>query len=123
MPVSSMTGQDAEKLVVDFLQKNSFCIIECNYRIARGEIDIIAQDGPTLVFTEVKYLKNVRSYYPEEQVHYVKQKKIIRTAHSYLQKTGFSGPCRFDVISVSPNEGAKGEYHFHHIKNAFTDCD
>lgn len=68
------------------MQKNGYRILEKNFRDRRGEIDLIAKDGRTLVFVEVKYRKNARNGYPEEAVDTRKQKKIRETAAYYVYK-------------------------------------
>lgn len=83
-------------------------------RDRRGEIDLIAKDGRTLVFVEVKYRKNVRNGYPEEAVDTRKQKKIRETAAYYVYKNRIPEytPMRFDVVAVLDGE-------FKLIKDAF----
>ena len=61
-------GSRYEEETAAFLQKNGYRILEKNFRDRRGEIDLIAKDGRTLVFVEVKYRKNARNGYPEEAV-------------------------------------------------------
>ena len=88
-------GSRYEEETAAFLQKNGYRILEKNFRDRRGEIDLIAKDGRTLVFVEVKYRKNARNGYPEEAVDTRKQKKIRETAAYYVYKTGFRNipPC------------------------------
>lgn len=78
----------------------SFSIVERNYRIRNGEIDLIAVDGKTLVFVEVKSLKYATPYHPEEQVTPAKRRKLIATAREYLSRTSGTADCRFDVIAI-----------------------
>ena len=77
-----------------------------NYRCHTGEIDLIAKDGETLVFVEVKYRRGNRAGRPEEAVDFRKQKKISQTAAWYLKEKGLSldTPCRFDVVAITPEE-------------------
>lgn len=79
-----------------------------------GEIDIIAKDGDTHVFVEVKYRKAAGFGMPEEAVSRIKREKIYKTAMYYIYKhhKGNDVLCRFDVIAV---EGDK----IRHYKNAF----
>ncbi|MCD7825747.1 MAG: YraN family protein, partial [Clostridiaceae bacterium] len=75
--------------------------------------DIVAQDGESLVFVEVKYRKNGGMGDVLETVTPAKQRRIIRTARQYLYKNRLVDiPCRFDVIGFS------GEA-LHYIENAF----
>ncbi len=92
-------------------------IVERNYRTPVGEIDIIARDGRTLVFVEVKTRSSRLFGAPQEAVGPAKQRQILRSAQWYLsscKKTDF--PVRFDVIAVIQ----KGEVpEIEHICDAF----
>ncbi|MCR4324789.1 MAG: YraN family protein [Candidatus Curtissbacteria bacterium] len=63
-------GKIGEDAAVKFLQKNGYKIIEHNFRIRGGEIDIIAKDGKTLVYVEVKTRSTSAFGLPEEAVGY-----------------------------------------------------
>ena len=107
-------GNDAERRAEEFLKKQNIKILEKNFTLRSGEIDIIALDKQSLVFVEVRYRKNNLFGDPAETVNWKKQKKIINTANIYLQmKPDFSQySCRFDVISI---QGTKINW----IQNAF----
>ena len=88
-------------------------ILEMNYRRPTGEIDIIAKQGRTLLFVEVKRRSSLRFGRPSEAVNRQKQAHILRTAQLYLQEKGLEDtPVRFDIIEVLPDE-------IRHIENAF----
>ena len=107
------TGRQYEETAVRYLEEQHYQILERNYQIRTGEIDIIAKDGAYLVFAEVKFRQNERMGDPLEAVDIRKQKKICQTAKYYLyQKKLQDLPCRFDVIAIT---GAK----VCHIKDAF----
>ena len=107
------TGTQYEERAAEYLIAQNYQILERNYRIQSGEIDIIARDGTVLVFIEVKYRKNDESGNPLEAVDIRKQKKIINVARYYLyQKKYGDVPCRFDVIGICGS-------HIEHIKDAF----
>jgi putative endonuclease len=76
-------------------------VIDRNWRVPRGEVDIIALDGDTLVLCEVKTRTTVGHGTPEEAVSPTKQKRIVRLAEAYLAHAGI-GECavRFDVVSI-----------------------
>lgn len=96
------TGAAYEKQAARFLIGQGYQILERNYRCHQGEIDLIAMDGKTLVFVEVKYRKSEKKGHPLEAVNYYKQQKIIRTAmyYCYKQKVFDTQACRFDVVSI-----------------------
>lgn len=111
------TGKRGEDCAVRFLKKEGYRIIERNYRCVFGEIDIIAFDGETISFVEVKSRTSNRFGNPEEAVVTRKQEKISRIALHYLEKKNFDEKtARFDVVAI--NFSSKGE-SVKLIKDAF----
>ncbi len=100
-----------------FLAENGYVIMERNYRTRFGEIDIIAKDGITLVFVEVKARRSERKGIAACAVTKNKQRKIIITALFYLKANSLYGcKSRFDVVAI---DGAGKFMKFRLIKNAF----
>ncbi len=99
-PATDPLGERGENLAAKYLRNQGYKILERNFRTPIGEIDIIARDGKTLVFVEVKS----RVYddpTPEEQVNNAKQHQITKAAHMYLKRFGIpQPPARFDVVAV-----------------------
>jgi putative endonuclease len=94
-------GKENEEKAVDFLKKQGYKILEVNYTCKIGEIDIIALDGDTTVFIEVKYRKSDKMGMPYEAVNYHKQVKISKVAYVYASKMDlFEKPLRFDVVEI-----------------------
>ena len=95
-------GAYYENLVAEYLKTLGYEILEKNYRCRIGEIDLIAKEGETLVFVEVKYRRNDKMGDPKEAVNRKKQKKISMTASYYLMREcgRMDIPCRFDVAAV-----------------------
>ena len=101
----------------DYLRAKGYAILEENYAGKIGEIDIIAREGETIVFVEVKARENTDFGYPSEAVTPQKVRKICRTAEQYLVQHRLLGKdVRFDVVSV-----LRGEIE--HIESAFTLAD
>ncbi|RGZ01511.1 YraN family protein [Clostridium sp. AM58-1XD] len=94
------TGSEKEALAASYLEKQGCRILERNYRNHCGEIDLIAKDGDTLVFVEVKYRRTIKNGWPEEAVDLKKQKRIRTAACLYLAGKSMDIPCRFDVVSI-----------------------
>jgi putative endonuclease len=110
-------GRRGEDLAAEYLAGKGIHVIERNFRIRGGEIDIIARDGATLVFIEVKTSRSSSFGEPETWVDSRKQKQIGKVAVAYMQKMEIEDiDCRFDVIAVS---FADGKPKIHHIANAF----
>ena len=111
-------GQIGEKTAVAFLERHGFHVLQRNFRNKLGEIDIVAKDGDTICFIEVKTRKTDAFGSPLESVTTAKQRKIIHVALSYLKVQGRDETnVRFDVVSVilGDEEGPQVEI----IKNAF----
>lgn len=75
-------------------------IVERNYHCRYGEIDIIAREGNTLVFVEVRSRRSSQFMSPGESVDERKQGKLVLTAQHYLASNGLDVFCRFDVSEV-----------------------
>lgn len=111
-------GRRAEIKAAGELGKRGYRIIDSNYRCKLGEIDLIAMDGDTMVFVEVRSRTTTYFGPPSETVNFIKQQKIIRSARVYLmQKNKHDIPCRFDVVEVVFNDK---DVQIEVIKNAFS---
>ncbi len=111
-------GQIGEDLAVKVLTNKGYEIVERNYRYGHGEIDIVARDGNTLVFVEVKTRNNLEFGEPEYAVTKKKQKQIKKIAELYLYDKGIDeADCRIDVIAILLEKGKDPQIN--HIENAF----
>jgi putative endonuclease len=111
-------GERGERTAASFLRRKGMRIIVRNYRGPGGEIDLIARDGETLVFVEVKTRK---AGTPAEAVDLEKQGRITRTALHFLKKHGLLNPgvpSRFDVVAIVWPDGARRPA-VEHFPNAF----
>lgn len=113
-------GKFGEDEAVKYLKKHRYVILERNYNIRGGEIDIIAKKGGYVIFVEVKTRSNNDFGGGLYAVTYQKQKSIIKTAQNYILKLG-DVPLRFDVISITGKiiNGKFAVSEIEHIKNAF----
>ncbi len=115
-------GNFIESQAVAYLLREGYEVVARNYAYHGGELDIVARDGATLVFVEVKSVWNNQEGNPAARVNSLKQKKIWQTACHFLatQKAiapkGFDEPCRFDVLST---RAYQQPLQFAHYKNAF----
>lgn len=111
-------GRRGERIAAEFLRRQGYAILAQNYRKRCGEVDIVARDGDTLVFVEVKTRSSTIFGKGYEAVDYRKQRKLTRIAEEYLVRHDLcTSPARFDVISVHLASG--GDSTVHHIPNAF----
>ena len=112
LPDSNL-GAAAEQRAVDWLIAQGVHVVARNYRSRFGEIDVVAQDGPTLAFIEVRSRSRRDFGGALASVTPAKQKKLIATAGLYLASLRRPPPCRFDVIAFD-QQGAPTW-----LKNAF----
>ncbi len=112
-------GAHGEQHVIDLLKEQGCTIQAHNYRTFGGEIDIIAQQGNTLIFMEVK-TRHAPLFDLTALISYTKQKKIITTAKFYCSQYHIVNmTCRFDVALVLHK--ANNEFQITIIENAFTE--
>jgi putative endonuclease len=94
-------GRIGEELAVAELERRGYASLARRYRTARGEIDIIAEEGDTLVFVEVKARATAEFGTAAEAVTRRKQLRLAAMAVDYLARSsGFGRRCRFDVVAI-----------------------
>ncbi len=107
-------GEDA---AVAWLTTQGFVTVERNVTNHCGEIDLVARDGETLVFVEIK-ARATDAYGPAiAAVPRSKQRRLARTAALYLAIHRWEGPCRFDVLGL--DAAPTGGWTYTLIRNAF----
>ncbi len=99
-------GRITEDRAATFLQEQGYGLIAQNVSCRIGEIDIVATEGDTLVFAEVKYRRTDAYGLPEQAVGIKKQVTIRRCAQWYMQRNRIPEdvPVRFDVIAMDEHE-------------------
>lgn len=99
-------GAAAESLALQYLKNQGLTLVEKNFSLKQGEIDLIMMDSGTLVFVEVRFRRNSKYGTPAETVNTSKQKKLLLAASIYLQQKGLTDryPCRFDVVAITQTE-------------------
>ena len=113
-------GCIGENLARAYLLKKGYRILEQNYKVFFGEIDIIAEKNNCICFVEVKSRKSDKYGSPEEAITYHKQKKIIKVAQLYIKKKRIEDKYfRFDVITLIFDKHSLKD--FKHIVNAFSE--
>lgn len=112
-----LIGNKAENQASEYLQKEGLILIEENFSIPAGEIDLIMKDpddSELLIFIEVRYRKNSTFGGAAASVTVKKQQRIIKAALTYHQKHAPQSSLRFDVVAI---EGDNMEINW--IKSAF----
>ena len=121
MPNRKEKGRLGEDLAADFLRQRGFQIVARNFHCPLGEIDLIARDGRTLVFVEVKSRFATGYGAPEELVSRAKQRRLTRLARWYLKQERLEHqPARFDVVAIRWHDAGP---EIKWIANAFEACD
>jgi putative endonuclease len=110
-------GRDGEKRAAEALEQKGMRIIATNFRSPKGEVDIIAQDGETIVFVEVKAWSTYGIGDLQYGINEKKQRRIIETAKYFLavNRKYNEMTIRFDVVFVSP-------LAIQHLASAFMEC-
>lgn len=110
-------GQKGEDLAFAFLKRNGYKILEKNFKSPLGEIDIIAREGRTIVFVEVKARSSLEFGSAKGAVDWKKQRKLSLLALDYLKKKALlDQAARFDVVAI---EWDRGTERIELVRNAF----
>jgi len=108
-------GVRAEELCAELLRKAGLRVLARNWRCRHGEIDLVAEEGATLVFAEVRYRSSQGFGGAAESVTAAKQARLVAAARLYLMRCP-DADCRFDVLLLDSLEAGRIEW----IRNAFT---
>lgn len=112
-------GDLGENLAAKFLEKRGMSILKTNLRGKAGEIDLVAMDGETVVFVEVKTVERPVLVAPEEQLTKAKMKHLARTAAAFMKNMDLRDAfCRMDFLGITVG-GGEGP-NFNHVENAFS---
>lgn len=114
MQVKKQTGDAAEALAAVFLTRQGLRVLERNWRVRGGEIDLICDDHGCLVFVEVRLRANSHFGGAGASITTAKQRRIVLAARHYLVGRR-EQPCRFDAVLLEGLSEARLEW----IRNAF----
>ena len=112
-------GARGEREAARFLRRLGYKIVARSQRSRLGEIDLVAVDGRTVVFVEVKTRRSHDAGHPTEAIDADKQRRLTRAALAYLKRHGLlECSARFDVVAITwPDAGGKPTVE--HLLNAF----
>ena len=110
----TLRGRQAENFAALFLQQQGLKLVARNYRCRFGEIDLIARDGKTLVFVEVRMRASDQFGGAAASITAGKRRKLLRTARHYLAGAAHTPACRFDALLVNGTDNS-----VEWLKNAF----
>lgn len=98
---TKILGDFGETATENYLRQQGWHILARQVRYAGAELDIVAKDGDTVVFVEVKTRRNLGHGLPSQAVNFRKQRQIAKAAQIFLDRHNlWDKPCRFDVAEV-----------------------
>ncbi|MBK8850148.1 MAG: YraN family protein [Saprospiraceae bacterium] len=114
-PSTRQKGDRGEAIALEYLISSGYTILETNWSAHKAEIDIIAKEGDTLIFIEVKTRTSPTA--PERAVTLRKQQLIASAASQYQELIDHNWAIRFDIITV--NYYSPQNFNLEHFKDAF----
>ncbi len=108
-------GAAAEQLAADYLQSRGLRLVERNFRVRGGEIDLVCRDGTTTVFVEVRLRSRSDFGGAAASITATKQTRLVLAARHWLQRNGET-PCRFDCVLLDGLEPKNIEW----MRDAFS---
>lgn len=112
-------GQQGEAAAARYLKRRGYKIAARSDRSKLGELDLVAVDGRTVVFVEVKTRRSQEDGHPVEAVTPAKQRRLTRLAVTFLKRHGLlESPARFDVVAVTWPQSRRRPT-IEHFPNAF----
>ncbi len=100
VPTTKELGDIGEEHAALYLAQAGCVILERNYRFRKLEVDIIVEDGKTLVFVEVKLRGPEHLVPPKEAINGSKQRKIFEAAEAFVEERKDDRNIRFDIVEV-----------------------
>ncbi len=114
-------GKWGEERAAAYLMMKGYRVLERNYRVPQGEIDLIASKNGAVVFVEVKARKGISQGTPLEAVSPQKVVRLSAAAAVYLSRQPEAPKgCRFDVVTLGPDKNWMGLAKIRHVENAFS---
>jgi putative endonuclease len=112
-------GERGEEVAVRFLKRHGYRILGRRVDTRHGEIDIVAVDGRTIVFVEVKTRQSTDAGHPTDAIGDHKQERLSRAALAYLKAQGLlKYAARFDVVAITWHKDARQPL-IEHYQDAF----
>ena len=109
-PARAIAGEKAEALAADFLEARGVTILERNFRRRCGELDLVARDGDTLVFVEVRLRTRSDFGGAAASITARKRARMAAAAGLYLARLRSTPPCRFDAVLLDAVDAARIEW-------------
>ncbi|WP_214227019.1 YraN family protein [Pedobacter sp. B4-66] len=110
-------GKRGEDIAREYLENLGYQILKMNWRHGRAEVDVIANQGGTIIFVEVKTRSSTDYGEPEDFVNIKKERQLEYASSAYIEMNNHEGEIRFDVIAIVFEN--KHLYKINHIEDAF----
>jgi putative endonuclease len=118
-PSRDTLGRRGEDEAAKYLRSIGYRIVATRERVLRGDIDLVALDGRTVVFVEVRSRSSTAHGHPAETIGYHKQRRVAQLATAYIRRHRLEDcSVRIDVVTVT-FDGPDGQPQVEHFQNAF----
>ena len=118
-PSRDTLGKQGEAEAARYLRGIGYRIVATRERILRGDIDLVALDGRTVVFVEVRSRSSTAHGHPAETIGHHKQRRVAQLATAYIRRHRLEDcSVRIDVVTVT-FDGPEGPAQVEHFQNAF----
>ncbi len=97
-------GRQWEQAALAYLQRHGLVLVEANFQCKGGEIDLVMQDGATLVFVEVRQRAGTAQGGAAASITPAKIRRMVRAAQLYLMGLPVEPACRFDVVAIDAGQ-------------------
>lgn len=112
-------GAWGERIAAEYLERRGWSVLARNYRLSRKEIDLIARQGCTIAFIEVKTRSDERFAHPLESLGIIQRRRIAEVAAAWVSEHGSEAEVyRFDLICVLRSR--EGEIRIDHLPDAWS---
>jgi putative endonuclease len=112
-------GRRGEELAARHLMAKGYEMVARNWRCSAGELDLVARDGDSLAFVEVRTRRGRALGTPEESITLAKKVRLVDLAETYVQEHGWVGDYRIDVVAIEL-DGQGRLLRVDHYENAVT---
>ena len=119
---NQLLGQKGEEAAQVFLLKKGYRILERNFRLAQGELDIVAEKSGRIIFVEVKTIHQQDGFQGQDHVNQAKKRRLLKMAELYLTRKGLglARAYQIDIVEVQMNTAGKLTV-VNHLENALED--
>lgn len=115
MALHNQLGKWGEDVAAAYLREKGYTILHRDWKSGHRDLDIVAMQGSTIVFVEVKTLQNTAFADPVESVDYRKLMNLRRAMNHYMNYFHIACEARFDIVSVTGSLGTANPHIEHFV--------